>query len=160
MPNIWKSLNVLFIDFLLQLCPKSKTLGAGNYYIGISQDSSNDNSNYSLQLSATSAPASIASNPGNTLSTAYNLGNLTGTQTITEFIGSADRLDYYKFSLTGTNTITLQLSGLTDDYLYAKIYFDSNNNGLIDSGDELYSNYAGSSRNAQITTTLLDFGQN
>ncbi|UXE58898.1 MAG: hypothetical protein KA717_23210 [Woronichinia naegeliana WA131] len=130
------------------------TLGAGNYYIGVSQYYSNVNSNYSLQLSATSAPASIASNPGNTLSTAYNIGNLTGTQTITEFVGSVDLFDYYKFSLTGTNDITLQLSGVTQNYLYAKIYYDSNNNGLIDSGDELYSNIAGSGYNAQINTTL------
>jgi hypothetical protein len=130
------------------------TLGAGNYYIGISRDSSNVNSNYSLQLSAISAPASIASNPGNTLGTAYNIGTLSGTQTITEFVGSVDRLDFYKFSLTGTNNISLQLSGVTDNYLYAKLYYDSNNNGLIDSGEQLNSDYAGSSRNALITRTL------
>ncbi|MCF2147952.1 hypothetical protein IQ276_016265 [Desmonostoc muscorum LEGE 12446] len=76
------------------------TLGAGNYYIGIGQNSSNVNSNYSLQLSATSAPPSISSNPGNTLSTAYNIGTLTGTQTIKEFVGNVDPIDYYKFSLT------------------------------------------------------------
>ncbi|WP_413174688.1 Calx-beta domain-containing protein [Anabaena azotica] len=132
----------------------TQTLGAGNYYIGIFQDSTNDNSNYSLQLSATSAPASIASNPGNTTSTAYNLGTLAGTQTITEFVGSVDPVDYYKFSLTGTNEVSLQLSGLTDNFLYARIYYDSNNNGLIDSGEQIYSDYAGSSRNAQTTQTL------
>ncbi|WP_234300981.1 Calx-beta domain-containing protein [Sphaerospermopsis aphanizomenoides] len=130
------------------------TLGAGNYYIGISQYYDYSNSNYSLQLSATSAPPSIASDPGNTLGTAYNLGNLAGTQTITEFVGSADRLDYYKFSLTSTNDISLQLSGVTQNYLYATIYYDSNNNGLIDSGEQVYSNYAGPTRNVQTTQTL------
>ncbi|MFN7414052.1 MAG: hypothetical protein ACK5RT_09115, partial [Dolichospermum sp.] len=130
------------------------TLGAGNYYIGISRDSSNVNSNYSLQLSAISAPASIASNPGNTLGTAYNIGTLSSTQAITEFVGSVDTLDFYKFSLTDTNNISLQLSGVTDNYLYAKLYYDSNNNGLIDSGEQLNSDYAGSSRNALITRTL------
>ncbi|MEH1837686.1 MAG: hypothetical protein V7L20_02720, partial [Nostoc sp.] len=95
----------------------SATLGAsGNYYVGISADP-NVNSNYSLQLSATSAPPSIASNPGNTLSSAYNIGNLTGTKTFNEFVGNVDPIDYYKFSLTGTNNISLLLSGVSQAYL-------------------------------------------
>ncbi|WP_392535780.1 calcium-binding protein [Nostoc sp. C117] len=130
------------------------TLGAGNYYVGIGQNSSNVNSNYSLQLSATSAPPSIASNPGNTLSTAYNIGTLTSTQTIKEFVGSVDPVDYYKFSLTSTNDVTFQLSGVTQNYLDVAIYYDKNNNGLIETGEQLYIDYAGSSRNGQITTTL------
>ncbi|MBX9257734.1 hypothetical protein H1Q63_28065, partial [Desmonostoc muscorum CCALA 125] len=130
------------------------TLGVGNYYIGIGQNSSNVNSNYSLQLSATSAPPSISSNPGNTLSTAYNIGTLTGTQTIKEFVGNVDPIDYYKFSLTATNNITLLLSGVTQYYVNAAIYYDSNNNGLIESGEQLYYDYARDGRTAQITTTL------
>ncbi|MBD2692391.1 M10 family metallopeptidase C-terminal domain-containing protein [Anabaena catenula FACHB-362] len=132
----------------------TETLGAGNYYVEIGRTSSTVNSNYSLQLSATSAPPSIASDPGNTLTTAYNLGNLTGTQSITEFVGSVDTRDYYKFSLTATNSISLQLSGVTDNALYARIIYDSNNNGLIDSGDELYYDNANNNFNAQITETL------
>ncbi|MFN6466461.1 MAG: hypothetical protein RMZ41_032250, partial [Nostoc sp. DedVER02] len=130
------------------------TLGTGNYYIGITQSSSNVNSNYSLQLSATSAPPSIATDPGSTLSTAYNIGTLTGTKSFKEFVGNVDTVDYYKFSLTGTNNITLLLSGVTQNYVNAFIYYDSNNNGLIESGEQLYSDYAGSGRNGQITTTL------
>ncbi|MEH2437401.1 MAG: hypothetical protein V7K25_24730 [Nostoc sp.] len=131
------------------------TLGAsGNYYVGITQDSSNVNSNYSLQLSATSAPPSIVPNPGNTLSSAYNIGNLTGTKTFKEFVGNVDSVDYYKFSLTSTSNIALLLSGVTQNYVDAAIYYDSNNDGLIESGEQLYSDYAGSSRNGQITATL------
>ncbi|MEH2113556.1 calcium-binding protein [Nostoc sp.] len=129
------------------------TLRAGNYYVGIAANT-NVNSNYSLQLSATSRPASIASNPGNTLSTAYNIGTLTSTQTIQEFVGNVDTIDYYKFSLTGTNDITLLLSGVSQYYLNAFIYYDSNNNGLIESGEQLYSDYASNGRNGQITATL------
>ncbi|MEH2061550.1 MAG: hypothetical protein V7K50_04640, partial [Nostoc sp.] len=107
----------------------SATLGAaGNYYVGISADT-NVNSNYSLQLSATSTPPSIVPDPGNTLSAAYNIGNLTGTKTFKEFVGNVDQVDYYKFSLTGTNNISLLLSGVTDNYLRAFIYYDSNNDG-------------------------------
>ncbi|WP_267923172.1 calcium-binding protein [Nostoc mirabile] len=131
----------------------STTLGAGNYYVGISANT-NVNSNYSLQLAATSTPASIASNPGNTLSTAYNIGTLTGSQIFKEFVGNVDTVDYYKFSLTGTNNISLLLSGVTQYYVNAAIYYDSNNDGLIQSGEELYSDYARDGRNAQISTTL------
>ncbi|MCW5316966.1 hypothetical protein GTQ43_25060 [Nostoc sp. KVJ3] len=130
------------------------TLGAGNYYIGITQSSTNVNSNYSLQLSATSAPPSITSNPGNTLSAAYNIGNLTGSKSFTEFVGNVDPVDYYKFSLTGTSNITLLLNEVSQYYVNAAIYYDSNNNGLIESGEQLYSDYASNNRNGQITTTL------
>ncbi|MEH2262246.1 calcium-binding protein, partial [Nostoc sp.] len=131
------------------------TLGAsGNYYVGISQDSANVNSNYSLQLSATSAPPSIASNPGNTLSTAYNIGTLTTAQTIKEFVGNIDPVDYYKFSLTSTSNISLLLNGVTQNYVDAAIYYDSNNNGLLESGEQLYSTYVSNGGNGQITATL------
>ncbi|MEH2287088.1 hypothetical protein [Nostoc sp.] len=134
----------------------SATLGAsGNYYVGIRQDSNNVNSNYSLQLSATSAPPSIASDPGSTLSTAYNIGNLTGTKSFKEFVGNVDTVDYYKFSLSSTSNISLLLSGVTQNYVDAAIYYDSNNDGLIESGEQLYSTYAGSSgQNGQISATL------
>ncbi|MEH1767530.1 hypothetical protein [Nostoc sp.] len=85
----------------------SATLGAsGNYYVGISPGT-NVNSNYSLQLSAASAPPSIASDPGSTLSTAYNIGTLTGTKSFTEFVGNVDTADYYKFSLSSTSNISI-----------------------------------------------------
>ncbi|HAX85516.1 MAG TPA: VCBS repeat-containing protein, partial [Cyanobacteria bacterium UBA11370] len=71
------------------------------------------NTNYSLQLSATAAPGSVPSNPGNTLPTAYNIGTLTSPQTFTEFVGNADTVDYYKFSLTETSNVTLLTNGVT-----------------------------------------------
>ncbi|MEH1787074.1 MAG: VCBS repeat-containing protein, partial [Nostoc sp.] len=133
----------------------SATLGAsGNYYIGISQSSNNVNSNYSLQLSATSAPPSLASDPGSTLSNAYNIGTLTGTKSFTEFVGNVDTSDYYKFSLTSTSNISLLLSGVTQNSVYAAIYYDSNNDGLIESGEQLYSTSAYNGGNGQISATL------
>ncbi|MHC5730407.1 MAG: FG-GAP repeat domain-containing protein, partial [Nostoc sp.] len=132
----------------------SATLGAsGNYYVGISADP-NVNSNYSLQLSASSAPPSIASNPGNTLSAAYNIGNLTGTKSFTEFVANVDTVDYYKFSLSSTSNINLLLSGVSQGYLRAFIYYDSNNDGLIESGEQLYSTSAYNGGNGQISATL------
>ncbi|MHC5719561.1 MAG: FG-GAP repeat domain-containing protein, partial [Nostoc sp.] len=132
----------------------SATLGAsGNYYVGISPGT-NVNSNYSLQLSGTSAPPSIASDPGSTLTTAYNIGTLTGTKTINEFVGNVDTVDYYKFSLSSTSNISLLLSGVTQNSVYAAIYYDSNNDGLIESGEQLYSTSAYNGGNGQISATL------
>ncbi|MEH1846644.1 MAG: hypothetical protein V7L25_17025, partial [Nostoc sp.] len=65
-----------------------------------------------------------------------------------------DSVDYYKFSLTSTSNIALLLSGVTQAYVDAAIYYDSNNDGLIESGEKLYSTYASNGANGQITTTL------
>ncbi|MEH2444135.1 MAG: VCBS repeat-containing protein, partial [Nostoc sp.] len=91
--------------------------------------------------------------PGSTLATAQNIGVLTSFN-YNDAIGNTNPVDYYKFSLTGTNNITLLLKGVIQNYLNAFIYYDSNNNGLIETGEQLYSDYAGSSRNGEITTTL------
>jgi Ca2+-binding RTX toxin-like protein len=130
------------------------TLGAGTYYVSVEQNSTNINSNYTLQLSATAAPPSIAPDPGNILATAYNVGTLTGIRQFKEFVGTVDPIDFYKFSLTSTQDIKLLLSGVTQSYLDPYIYQDKNNNGVLDTGEQLYVDYAGSSRNGEINTTL------
>ncbi|MDZ8264702.1 pre-peptidase C-terminal domain-containing protein [Nostoc sp. ChiQUE01b] len=91
--------------------------------------------------------------PGTTFTTAQNIGILTSFN-YNDAIANANPVDYYKFSLTGTNDINVILSGVTQSYVNAKIYYDKNNNGLIDSGEQLASDFASSSRNAQLTTTL------
>jgi Calx-beta domain/RTX calcium-binding nonapeptide repeat (4 copies) len=132
------------------------TLGAGTYYVGIRQDPSslNVNSNYSLQLSATVAPPSIAIDPGSTFGTAYNIGNLAGIQQFKEFVGTVDPLDYYKFSLTNTNTIKFALTGITQNYLNLAVYQDRNSNGVLDANELILDDYAGPSRNGEINVTL------
>jgi Ca2+-binding RTX toxin-like protein/uncharacterized membrane-anchored protein len=133
------------------------TLGIGTYFVKIGQTNgyANTNSNYSLQLSATAAPGSVGVDPGNTLGTAYNIGNLTGIKNFNEFVGNGDPLDYYKFSLTSVNDIKLLLTGTTQNFLDAIIYQDKNNNGFIEAGEELYSDtFISTSRNGEINTTL------
>jgi hypothetical protein len=139
----------------------STSLSAGNYYIGIKRlDGYNANSNYSLQITATVVAPSITPDPGKTLATAYNIGSISSTGSVTttrtyqEFIGNADPIDYYKFSLTSTNDIKTMLNGTSQNYLDMDIYQDKNNNGLIEAGEQLYTDYAGDSRNGLIETTL------
>lgn len=47
---------------------------------------------------------------------------------------------------------------MTQAYVNAFIYYDSNKNGLIESGEQLYSTYASNGNNGQITTTLRASG--
>ncbi|HAG80503.1 MAG TPA: VCBS repeat-containing protein, partial [Cyanobacteria bacterium UBA12227] len=49
---------------------------------------------------------------------------------------------------------TLLTNGVTQNSLYTKIYYDKNNNGVIDSGDEINSEVVSANENQQINTTL------
>jgi subtilisin family serine protease len=86
----------------------SRSLSAGTYYVRVYPNLGN--TNYSLTLSA--APTDQA---GNTLATARNIGTLSGSQTFSDFVGSVDTNDYYRFDLTQTSTFNLSLNGLSAD---------------------------------------------
>ncbi len=60
---------------------------------------------------ATAQPAE----PGNTSTNARDLGNLTGTQVQSEFVGNSDRDDFYRFTLDTPKDITLELNGMSAD---------------------------------------------
>jgi len=93
----------------------------------------------------------LSKDPGSTANSAYNLGNIGELKTYTEFLGSTDTKDIYKFSLTETNDFKLQLgniSGVLDTYLY----IDSNENGEIEDDELLLSSRQRS--NTVIPSTL------
>jgi hypothetical protein len=91
--------------------------------------------------------------PGNTPATALNVDVLTGTRTFNDFVGSTDRDDYYRFSLTGPSDFSLSLSNLSD-YAQARLYVDINGNGRIDSDETLDTAYGSSFGNGSISKTL------
>ncbi|WP_414528407.1 FG-GAP repeat domain-containing protein [Nodularia chucula] len=132
------------------------TLGAGNYLIEVKPFSLDSTTSYrfSLELGITPTPASIPFDPGNTLNTAYNIGNLTGNRSYQQFVGVVDPVDYYQFSLADTSQINLQLSGITESGLRTSIISDQNNNGLIDNGERLFTDTATVNTNGTINTTL------
>ncbi|OPH10184.1 S8 family serine peptidase [Cylindrospermopsis raciborskii] len=51
----------------------------------------------------------------NTLTSARNIGTLTGTQTFSDFVGSSDTNDYYRLDLSQTSNFSLSLTGLSAD---------------------------------------------
>ncbi|WP_071515680.1 S8 family serine peptidase [Geitlerinema sp. PCC 9228] len=72
----------------------------------------------SLETSATPTnidPITGQPEPGNTPADARNLGNLTGTQVQSDFVGNSDRDDFYRFTLDNPKDITLELNGMSAD---------------------------------------------
>ncbi|MEB3180951.1 MAG: PPC domain-containing protein, partial [Nostocaceae cyanobacterium] len=111
------------------------TLGAGTYFVRIFTDVTpgTADSNYTLDLSATATPApTLAPEPGNTRPFAANIGTLSGTRTFNDFVGSADREDFYAFTLASRSNVQLTL-----DQLNENAYLDVINN----SGETLFRSY-------------------
>ncbi|MGB7413883.1 MAG: calcium-binding protein, partial [Thermosynechococcaceae cyanobacterium] len=131
----------------------SSTLGAGSYFAWIDTSSTNDNTNYTFNLSAIATPPTTPSNPGDSLNMALNIGNLSAPKTYQDFVGTVDRTDVYQFNLTQTSDVSLTLSGLTDN-ANIRLISDLNNNRIVDSGETLYSDGAYSGSNGQLSSTL------
>jgi hypothetical protein len=66
--------------------------------------------------------------PNNTLGQAYNIGVLSGTRSFTDFVGSSDTNDYYRFSLGTPSNINLALTGMSAD---ADLQLLNSSGGLI-----------------------------
>ncbi len=119
----------------------SRSLNAGTYFVRVYQGSGN--TNYNLTLAATgSGPAD---NAGNTLATARNIGTLSSSQSFTDFVGSSDTNDYYRFDLSQSSNFSLSLNGLSAD---ADVQL------LNSSGTVLSSSANGGTTAESITSTL------
>jgi subtilisin family serine protease len=57
----------------------------------------------------------LADNAGNSLATARNIGTLSGTQSFSDWVGSTDTNDFYRFSLSQSSNFNLSLNGLSAD---------------------------------------------
>lgn len=84
-----------------------RNLSAGTYYLRVYPASGSTNYNLSL----IGVDASYEAN--NTLTTAYNLGNLSGTKNLVSGIGSTDTNDYYKFTFGSTSNFSLSMTGMS-----------------------------------------------
>jgi len=105
-------------------------LEPGTYFARVS--SFNSPTNYNLSLTAT--PTSIGGDgAGNDFVSARNLGNLTGSSSFQDFVGSSDSLDYYRFSLSNVSTFNLSLTGLSKDANVT--LYDTNGNFIVSSSN-------------------------
>jgi hypothetical protein len=61
------------------------------------------------------ALGNLADLAGNTLAAARNIGTLAGLQNFSDWVGSTDTNDYYRFSLAQASSFNLSLTGLSAD---------------------------------------------
>ncbi len=116
-------------------------LAAGNYLVQVVYNGafsgSNTSTNYTLTLTADAAGESYA--------TARNIGILNGTRNFSDFVGTMDEIDYYRFYVADTSNVRIDLTGLSAD---ADLYLmrDRNGNGRFDESDVLdFSDLSGTS---------------
>ncbi len=78
-----------------------------------------------------SASALNFSDPGNSLLTARNVvGVQNGSIRLTEFVGTGDPNDFYRFEINTKSNFSLRLDGLTRD-ADVKLIQDRNSNGVV-----------------------------
>ncbi len=104
---------------------------AGNYFVNVSQGVPGAATPYNLNLIATPITGDIG---GNSANTATNLGILSGTRRIDEFVGDPDPEDYFRFVLNDVRNVNLLLTGLNDD-AELRLYQAVNTNGAIEQGN-------------------------
>jgi hypothetical protein len=88
-----------------------------------------------LSLNATATPVD------NTLATAGAVGRLTGAQSFSDWVGSADTNDYYSFNVGTQSNFSLSLTGLSAD---ADVQLLNSSGGVISSstaGGTTFHNY-------------------
>src|SRR5262249_6664932 len=114
---------------------------AGTYFVHVKQYSGD--TNYTLQLTTDFA--------GNSLGSARDLGTLVDRKSFSDFVGSIDPNDYYRFSLAGWagSLLHARLSGLSAD-ADLQLIQDANYNGVVDPGEVLASSTYGSTWNEDI----------
>lgn len=129
-------------------------LAEGTYYIGIQR--LRGEVNYRLTASASAAivnpvnpgspvnpvnpvnPGGIPTDnePGEVLSTARDVGILSGTYANSEFVGTTDPIDFYKFTLNDVTNIQARVNGASARTRLELIQ-DINSNGLVDNNEIL-----------------------
>ncbi|PSB63357.1 hypothetical protein C7B61_13430, partial [filamentous cyanobacterium CCP1] len=73
---------------------------------------------------------------GNTLSTAFNIGTLSGTATRQGVVNPVDNVDIYRFTLNQNANLEARING-SSAAAQLDLIFDANRNGLIDDGEIL-----------------------
>lgn len=87
----------------------NQTLSAGNYYIQV-YPWANAATSYDLSVLAT-----IFDSAGNSLNEALGIELNSTTQTFTDWLGSTDTNDFYRFTLDETSILELSMDGLSAD---------------------------------------------
>ena len=106
---------------------------SGTYFIRV-EGFTNVSSSYELTLVPTLFGGNISPDPGNTLPAASDLGILSGTRSIKEYVGILDTNDLYRFTLNDLSNLQVSVTASSSP-ARVQLVRDNNNNGLIDSGE-------------------------
>jgi Ca2+-binding RTX toxin-like protein len=115
------------------------TLPAGSYFVKVEQ-SSNNSADYELTLVETPRPGNVSPDPGNSLDDAFDLGTLSGSRTLKDYVGDLDDRDIYRFTLGQKSDLTITakgLSGTVSSSIWLYLIADLNSNGVWDSGETI-----------------------
>ncbi|BAT51098.1 unknown protein [Nostoc sp. NIES-3756] len=105
----------------------SYSLTAGLPYYARVVAKNGNSTNYNLQFNFVSDPVD---NAGNTTATSRNINTLTSTPAnYSDFVSGADSLDYYRFDLTSTALLDINLTPATADANLQLL--DSSGNGIV-----------------------------
>jgi uncharacterized repeat protein (TIGR01451 family) len=104
-------------------------LDEGVYYLRVFQKSGDTSFNLSLTVPPLPVPTD---NAGNTVTNAKNLGIISNNVQQSDFSGQVDADDYYRFSLSSTNDLNVDVTGLSNGDLFAELGQDKNNDGILD----------------------------
>jgi subtilisin family serine protease len=98
----------------------------------------------------------ISLDPGNNLTTALDLGTLTGIQTQAESVGFTDSSDYYRIYIENPSSLNIALEGIGGD-ADIQLIQDVNQNGLVEYNEVIDGSYSLSS-SEQINIRNIDPG--
>ncbi|MGB7443551.1 MAG: pre-peptidase C-terminal domain-containing protein [Coleofasciculaceae cyanobacterium] len=123
-----------------------RSQSAGNYFAEVRRyaPGSIGPLNYDFAISSTTSRAS------NVLHSEGDFGNLWGDRTETGWVGNTDTNDTYRFSLGTYEAVNISLTGLSAD-ADVRVIRDSNNNGLVDSGEVVGTSTRGGSASELIS---------
>ena len=122
----------------------TRQLNAGTYYVRVYPRSGS--TNYNLSLAA--ASVTIPDNAGNTLATARDITIGATPTSYSDFVGSTDTNDYYRFSLGDISDFSLNLTGLSAD---ADV-------SLLDSNGSVITSSTNGSNSSESITRQLNAG--
>ncbi|MDA1049522.1 MAG: pre-peptidase C-terminal domain-containing protein [Planctomycetota bacterium] len=88
-----------------------RTLDAGTYFVRVYRYSGDTNYRLTLRAEADGP----VDNAGNTREQARNLGTLSGSVALNDFVGQADRADYYRFHVDSASNFRLRMDGMSAD---------------------------------------------
>lgn len=119
----------------------NKTLGAGAYYIAVTQRKVVDNTTYDLNLFVNNTVTGItpATDPGSSMGSAFDIGSLNRNISYKQFVGSVDGSDFYRFTIDQPRNIIIRYNG-TPEQVALRFGQDLNGNGVFDPREDLDDN--------------------